>query len=168
MIPSMNEQPQAVATIDLSSQRLELARGGKLLFEALVSTAARGAGELQGSECTPRGWHVIKACIGAGCAPNTVFLGRRPSGEIYSSTLAAEYPQRDWILSRILWLGGLEPGYNRGGPVDTLRRFIYLHGSPDDTPMGVPESHGCIRMRNDDIIALFEKVRTGTRVLIRE
>ncbi|MFQ5487010.1 MAG: L,D-transpeptidase family protein [Gammaproteobacteria bacterium] len=164
----MNEAPQAIITVDLSRQHLQLVRDGKLLLEAPVSTAAKGAGELLGSECTPRGWHVIRACIGTGCAPNTVFVGRRPSGEIYSPALASGNPQRDWILTRILWLGGLEPGRNRGGQVDTLRRYIYIHGCPEETPIGVPGSHGCVRMRNDDVTTLFQQVRAGTRVLIRE
>ncbi len=164
----MKEHSQSVVTVDLSSQHLQLVRGGELLFEAPVSTAVKGAGELQGSECTPRGWHVIRACIGVACAPNTVFVGRRPSGEIYSPDLAASNPQRDWVLTRILWLSGLEAGRNRGGRVDTMRRYIYIHGCPEGTPMGVPGSHGCVRMRNDDIIALFQLVGAGTRVLIRE
>jgi len=133
-----------------------------------VSTAANGPGEQHGSGCTPRGWHRVVARIGAGCVPNTVFIGRRPTGEVYSPTLAQSMPGRDWILTRILWLQGLEPGRNRGGEVDTLRRFIYIHGCPDSEPMGVPRSHGCIRMRNADLVALFDQVPAGTPVCIRE
>jgi lipoprotein-anchoring transpeptidase ErfK/SrfK len=133
-----------------------------------VSTALNGAGEKNGSGCTPRGWHRIRARIGEGCPVNSVFRGRRPTGEIYSAALREAEPQRDWILSRILWLSGLEPGKNRMGQVDTMRRFIYIHGTPDEEPMGVARSHGCVRMRNDDIITLFERVAVGTRVLIEE
>ena len=97
---------------------------------------------------------------------NAVLVGRRPTGEIYGPELAARYPERDWILTRILWLTGLESGFNRGGSADTLRRFIYIHGCPDTVPMGLPLSHGCIRMRNQDLLDLFERVATGDRVFI--
>lgn len=133
-----------------------------------VSTAQNGPGEQHGSGCTPRGLHVIRAKIGAGCAEGTVFVGRRPTGEIYSEALAQAHPQRDWILTRILWLCGREPGKNRFGRVDTLRRYIYIHGCPDNAPMGVPLSHGCVRMRNRDIVELFDLVDVGTEVLIQE
>lgn len=133
-----------------------------------VSTALRGAGECRGSYCTPRGRHRIRARIGAGAAENTVFVGRRPTGEIYSAALAAAHPGRDWILTRILWLCGCEPGRNRWGEVDTMRRHIYIHGSPDTALMGQPGSHGCIRMHNRDLLALFDQVTAGTLVDIVE
>jgi len=137
-------------------------------MDVAVSTAREGAGERAGSHRTPRGMHRIRAKIGEGCPPGTVFVARRPTGEIYSPELARRHPGRDWILSRILWLSGLEVGRNRLGDVDTMRRFIYIHGCPDEEPMGIPRSHGCIRMRNADIIALFERVPVGTRVSIEE
>jgi len=133
-----------------------------------VSTAANGVGELSGSYCTPRGKHIIRAKIGAGQPENTVFVRRRPTGEIYTPELGAAFPKRDWILTRILWLSGCEPGFNRLGAVDTMRRFIYIHGSPDSAEMGVPGSHGCVRMRNSDVIDLFERVTAGTPVEIVE
>ncbi len=154
--------------VSLSDQRLRLWRDGRLVREYLVSTARNGAGERMGSECTPRGRHRVRACIGAGCAPGTVFVGRRPTGEIYSAELAAREPGRDWILTRILWLCGNEPGRNRFGQVDTMRRHIYIHGCPDSEPMGEPRSHGCIRMTNQDVIDLFGRVQAGTPVMIRE
>jgi len=154
--------------ISLGEQRLRLVAGGDALFVCPVSTAAKGAGERRGSEQTPRGWHRVRAKIGGGCAPNTVFVARRPSGEIYSPALARAQPERDWILTRILWLSGLERDRNRLGPVDTMSRYIYLHGCPDETPMGVPASHGCVRLRNRDVIELFDRVPVGTRVLIHE
>ena len=154
--------------ISLSQQRLQLLQDEQVLMDVAVSTAANGAGEANGSGCTPRGWHLVRAKIGAGCPENTVFRARRPTGEIYSAELAAADPGRDWILSRILWLSGLEPGRNRLSTVDTMRRYIYIHGTPDDEPMGVALSHGCVRMRNRDIIGLFELVEIGTRVLIEE
>lgn len=129
-----------------------------------VSTALNGSGERNGSGCTPRGKHYVRAMIGAGRPLNTVFVGRRATGEILTPELAARYPERDWILTRILWLCGLEPGKNRLGSVDSFRRFIYIHGTPDTEPMGVPESHGCIRMRNDQVVELFRQVRPGTPV----
>jgi lipoprotein-anchoring transpeptidase ErfK/SrfK len=134
----------------------------------LVSTSARGAGERNGSYRTPRGRHVIRAKIGAGAPLNTVFVERRPTGEIYFPELAARFPERDWILTRILWLSGCEPGLNRLGEVDTMRRMIYIHGSPDSAVMGKPGSIGCVRMHNADLVELFERVPVGTPVDIVE
>ncbi len=152
--------------VDIRSQTLVLWDHGRRVFETAISSAANGPGEINGSGCTPRGAHKVRAKIGAGAAANTVFVGRRPTGEIYTPELAMRYPGRDWILTRILWLSGLEPGVNRLGNVDTMRRFIYIHGSPDTVPMGVPGSHGCIRMRNADVIRLFDLVPVGTPVNI--
>lgn len=152
--------------ISIPEQRLVLLDGAREAMNVLVSTAANGAGEVFGSGCTPRGAHVIRAKIGAGCAADTVFVGRRPTGEIYTPELRAQFPARDWILTRILWLSGCEVGRNRLGNVDTMRRYIYIHGTPDETPMGVPGSHGCIRMRNADLISLFDRVPVGTPVYI--
>lgn len=153
--------------VSLAEQRLRLYEQGEIVMDVLVSTSSKGAGEIRGSEQTPRGWHYIRAKIGADAAPNTVFKGRRPTGEIYSAELGVSQPGRDWMLTRILWLCGLEPGKNRLGDVDTMCRYIYIHGTPDEEPMGVPASHGCIRMRNNDVIELFERVPVGTRILIR-
>jgi len=153
--------------VDISRQRLRLIEADAT-EEFVVSTAANGAGELFGSECTPRGKHIIRAKVGAGELENTVFVGRRPTGEIYTPELARQFPQRDWILTRILWLSGLEPGFNRLGKVDSMRRYIYIHGCPDGDRLGVAGSHGCIKMRNRDIIRLFERVPSGTRVSIHE
>ena len=164
----MNRRPGDYLHIDLSRQRLRLWRDGELRAEYPVSTAGNGAGERMGSECTPRGWHRVRARIGADCPAGTVFVGRRPTGEIYSEALRLEQPERDWILSRILWLCGNEPGWNRLGEVDSMRRYIYIHGCPDSEPVGEPRSHGCIRMRNEDIIALFPGVPAGMPVLIEE
>ncbi len=154
--------------INLGRQTLRLFEGKELLREYPVSTAANGPGEKNGSECTPRGRHKIRALIGRGAAPGAVFMSRRPTGEIYSPDLAARYPHRDWILTRILWLSGLEPGRNRLREVDTMRRYIYIHGTPDETKLGAPGSHGCVRMRNRDVIELFELVPAGTEVNIKE
>ena len=133
-----------------------------------MSTASKGAGEERGSYCTPRGAHLIRAKIGEGLAANTVFVARRPTGELYTLQLGEQFPGRDWILTRILWLSGREPGRNRLGSVDTMRRYVYIHGSPDSAAMGAPGSHGCIRMRNADIVDLFDLVPAGTAVVISE
>ena len=153
--------------IDISMQTLELLDdSGKLLRRYAVSTALHGVGEERGSNCTPRGLHVIRAKIGAGQPVNTVFVRRRPTGEIYTPQLGAQFPGRDWILTRILWLSGCEPGYNRLGTCDTMRRYIYIHGTPDERNLGVPYSHGCINMRNADLLELFDLVTVGTMVHI--
>ena len=153
--------------VNITSQQLDLIDdSGAFIKRYPVSTSKQGAGEINGSYCTPRGRHVIRARIGAGQPANTVFVERRPTGEIYTPELAARFPGRDWILTRILWLSGCEPGFNRLGNVDTMRRYIYIHGSPDSVGMGTPGSIGCIRMRNQDIIDLFNRVKVGTEVQI--
>jgi len=154
--------------VDLSAQTLDLLEDTRLLHRFDVSTAVAGAGELRGSGCTPRGLHRVRLRIGDGCPVGTVFVGRRPTGEVYDSELAARFPQRDWVLTRILWLTGLESGRNRGGSCDTLGRFIYIHGCPDSEPMGVPRSHGCIRMRNAELVELFALTPAGALVEIVE
>ena len=153
--------------ISIATQTLTLLNDdGELLAQFPVSTAANGVGCEKDSGCTPLGAHVIRAKIGEGVAPNTVFVGRRATGEIWSPELMAEYPHRDWILTRILWLSGKEVGKNRLGNVDTMQRYIYIHGAPDSTDMNVIGSHGCVRMRNADMIALFDMVAVGTTVYI--
>ena len=152
--------------VDLSAQRLTVLDGGREARTYLVSTSKYGAGERNGSFCTPRGRHIVRAKIGAGAPIGAVFRARRPTGEIYTPELGARYPDRDWILTRILWLSGTEVGRNRLGDVDTMRRYIYIHGAPDEAPMGVPGSIGCIRMRNADIVELFDLVPVRTPVLI--
>jgi hypothetical protein len=131
-----------------------------------ISTASNGTGCEKNSGCTPLGAHIIRAKIGAGAPVNTVFSSRRPTGEICTPELMAQFPERDWILTRILWLSGTEIGKNRLGNMDSMQRYIYIHGTPDSEPMGVPRSHGCVRMRNVDVVALFDAVDVGTRVLI--
>ncbi|MDN2659556.1 L,D-transpeptidase [Neptunomonas phycophila] len=153
--------------LNIKEQQLTLIEPGRTTRFS-ISTAANGAGEQTGSGCTPRGLHIIRAKIGAGLPENAVFIGRRFTGEIYSSALAQSNPGRDWILTRILWLSGCEPGVNRLGNVDSMRRYIYIHGTPETEPMGVPASHGCIRMRNNDLLTLFNRVSVGTPLLIEE
>ncbi len=154
-------------TIHIPTQTLTLFdAAGRQLRSYRVSTAGNGVGEENGSFCTPRGRHVIRAKIGTGEPANTVFVKRRPTGEIYTPQLGAQYPGRDWILTRILWLCGREPGYNRWGSCDTMRRYIYIHGTPDSTELGRPGSHGCVRMRNAELMELFDLVPAGTEVEI--
>lgn len=153
--------------IRIPAQTLELYDdSGKLARSYQVSTGANGVGEESGSFCTPRGRHVIRARIGAGQPENAVFVERRPTGEVWTPELGAQNPGRDWILGRILWLSGKEPGYNRFGSCDTMRRYIYIHGTPDSVELGRPGSRGCVRMRNRDLVELFDKVEAGTEVEI--
>ena len=152
--------------ISIPEQSLALLENGREIRRYAVSTSRNGAGERQGSFCTPRGGHIVRAKIGTGQPVNTVFVRRRPTAEIWTPELAERFPGRDWILTRILWLSWCEPGKNRMGEVDTMRRYIYIHGSPDNTEMGKPGSIGCIRMRNQDVVELFERVSPGTAVEI--
>lgn len=154
--------------VSLAEQRLLGLREGVVVFACGVSTAVNGPGELDGSGCTPRGRHRVRARIGDGQPLAAVFVGRRPTGEVWTPALAGQFPQRDWILTRILWLCGEQPGFNRGAGCDSQRRFIYLHGTPDDQPMGVARSHGCIRLRNADMLELFELTPVGCQVDILE
>ncbi len=144
--------------VSLPAQTLELYDGANLLARYRISSARLGAGEQSESYMTPRGRHIVRAKIGSGCPENTVFVRRRPTGELWTAELAAQFPERDWILTRILWLSGREPGCNRLGQVDTMRRYIYVHGTPDSVKLGEPGSRGCLRMRNSDIVELFDRV----------
>ena len=160
--------PDRFFKVQIGQQTLELVEAGQIVERWPVSTARNGAGEKKGSEKTPRGWHRIRALIGAGLPAGTVFRGRRPTGEVFDPVLDTQFPNRDWILTRILWLGGLEPGFNRYGDVDTTWRYIYIHGSPDHGVTGVPASHGCIRMKSEDVIDVFERATSGMQSLIEE
>jgi lipoprotein-anchoring transpeptidase ErfK/SrfK len=153
--------------ISIPSQKLYLyGDNNHVIRQYRISSARNGVGQENGSFRTPLGKHLIRAKIGADQPVNTVFVRRRPTGETYSPELGARYPGRDWILTRILWLSGCEPGFNRLGSVDTMRRFIYIHGSPDTVEMGKPGSIGCIRMNNEDLLDLFARVNFGTEVYI--
>jgi len=159
--------PPLKINISIGEQSLEVCSPqGKCLLRYSISSAANGVGQLMNSNCTPAGRHVIRAKIGDGEPVNTVFRGRRPTGEIYQNEMREAEPDRDWILTRILWLSGCEPGFNRLKNVDTMRRYIYIHGTPDEVPLGTPGSHGCIRMRNHELLALYDLVSAGTPVTI--
>ncbi|QKE62848.1 L,D-transpeptidase [Aquipseudomonas campi] len=154
--------------ISIADQCLYGFADGRLVLRLAVSTALNGAGERSGSNCTPRGRHQVRAKIGEDLPLGAVLRGRRWTGEVWSSELHQQFPGRDWILTRILWLSGCEPGINRLGAVDTFRRYIYLHGTPDTEPLGVPLSHGCVRLRNADLLQLFPRVPLHCAVLIDE
>jgi len=154
--------------VDVPAQTLAVSdAAGQPVADFRVATARQGVGEKLGSEQTPRGRHYIRAKIGQGLPAGAVLVSRRPTGEIFSPDLRLLHPNRDWILTRILWLCGLEPGKNRLGDVDTMRRYVYIHGCPDEDPMGIPGSRGCVKMRNADVITLFDLVPVGTPVTIR-
>jgi len=152
-------------TIDIHIPSQRLSYRGRIYS---ISTSKNGLGERNGSFCTPRGRHIVRARIGAGQPLNAVFVRRRPTGEIWTPELHATHPGRDWILTRILWLSGCEVGFNRLGELDTMRRFIYIHGAPASVPMGVPGSIGCIRMRGEEVLELFERVSPFTPVVVHE
>jgi len=154
--------------ISIKQQSLSLCDGEQLIKEYKVCTAKNGVGEQFGSECTPRGEHVVRAKIGENAPLGSVFIGRRLTGEIYNQDLNDAFPDRDWILTRILWLSGTERGKNRSGNVDTMRRYIYIHGAPDELVCSEPSSHGCVRMLNEDVAELFAAVEAGTRVVISD
>lgn len=154
--------------VNTEKQTLQLFEGNQSILAYPVSTALKGLGEEKDTDKTPRGWHIIRAKIGTGSPKYTVFIGRRPTGEIYSPALGLAYPERDWILSRIMWLSGCELGFNRLGNVDTMQRYIYIHGCPDEVTLDRPLSHGCIRMHNDALIDLYDRVAVGTKIFIGE
>lgn len=152
--------------INTAKQELKLIEKESCLFNCLISSAKNGLGELQDSECTPRGWHFIAQKIGAGAAANTVFVARQATGEIYSPALGNRYPDRDWILTRIIRLQGCEVARNQGQHVDSYQRYIYIHGTPDAVKLGQIGSKGCIRMRNQDLINLFNLIEINNLVYI--
>ncbi len=160
------ETTETYLNISIADQRLTVVINDVIDKTYPISTAKNGVGENKGSECTPRGWHRIRVKIGDSSPLNSVFVGRRATGEIYTPALSQEYPERDWVLSRILWLGGLESGKNRYGDVDSTWRYIYIHGCPDELMDGQPKSHGCIRMKNQDVVELFNIVDIGLKVFI--
>lgn len=157
-----------IIEIKINSQSLDIIDNNQVKIKSYrISSAKNGAGQERGSFCTPLGKHIVRAKIGENQPVNTVFIGRRPTGEIYSPSLGEKYQGRDWILTRILWLSGCEPGFNRLGTVDTMRRYVYIHGSPDSTNIGEPGSIGCIRMLNTDLLELFDLTDVGTEVTIK-
>lgn len=156
---------QADVWIDLAGQTLSLPKHNKFY---VISSGKNGIGEQENSGKTPRGWHKVALKFGHSAPKNAVFKARQETGEVYDDALATQFPERDWILSRILWLSGLEENLNQGEGCDTFKRYIYIHGTPDTEPMGIPMSHGCIRMRNEDVIELFDLIPEQALVFISE
>jgi lipoprotein-anchoring transpeptidase ErfK/SrfK len=147
--------------LDVARQELSGFAGSRELLRYPVSTAKLGLGCGEGSFQTPHGAHRVRLKIGAACPPGAIFRGRRWTGEVLDESLRRRFPNMDWVLTRILWLQGLERGVNRGGGVDTLRRFVYIHGTHEEDLVGRPVSYGCVRMRNTDIAVLFDRVTAG-------
>ncbi len=167
MTRKFGKSPNArLIVVQVNEQCLSLYQHGRLQHSWPVSTAKNGIGNRPNSYQTPVGAHRIDEKIGDGAKPGTVFSGRVATGQIIDVTTGNINPDLDLITSRILWLTGMEPGINQGGSVDSHRRYIYIHGTADEAHIGQPVSQGCIRMRNDDVIELFDLVETGTLVLI--
>lgn len=168
MLSNLPLKDEKIINVDVGKQQLCLLKNDRVIKCYSISTAKNGVGQVNGSECTPLGWHIIRAKIGENEKENTVFVGRRASGEVFNETLREESTERDWILTRILWLSGLEKGENRGAEVDTMRRYVYIHGCPDADSFVSPSSHGCVKMHNKDVIELFDSIESGIRVFIHE
>lgn len=157
--------------IDTQKQQMFVYQAEQLIATYAVSTAKNGTGSLENSGCTPLGEHQIAEKFGDGLPQNAVFVARQFTGELYDDELGGAFAERDWILGRIMWLDGCENGINQGQNadgfcVDSKSRYIYIHGTPDSEPMGVPLSHGCVRMRMNDVVKLYEQVAIGTKVII--
>jgi L,D-transpeptidase YbiS len=151
--------------VSVDEQRFRLVEDGKVVWSVPCSTAANGTGSQMGSEKTPLGWHVVSRKIGDGAPVGQVFRGRAPTKEIWKP---GDEVSEDLVLTRILILDGLEPGKNKGGNVDSRARYIYVHGTNDEERIGEPASHGCVRLRNADVVTAFERIPEGTALLITE
>lgn len=149
--------------VSVPEQRLRLIRDGRIIWQRLCATATKGIGQQRGSNKTPAGWHSVRARIGDGAPWGQVFRARGRTSQIWQP---GQDTTEDLVLTRILWLDGEEPGFNRGGDVDSARRYIYIHGTNDEGAIGTPSSHGCVRLRNDDVIDLYDRVAEGIPVLI--
>lgn len=155
--------------INVTQQQLRLLdEDDNLLKQYPVSTSKYGAGSENGSEKTPLGLHRVKDKLGGAMPVNEVYIGRVPQGDLEECQQRGVNLPDDVIMSRIMWLEGMEPGRNQGGYVDTYQRFIYIHGTNHEDSIGTPASIGCIRMRNDDVVDLFRQVEVGSEVLIEE
>lgn len=152
--------------ISIQQQRLFLVKDGRCETSYLISSAKNGVGEQEGSYCTPRGWHEIAEIIGLDAPINAVFKARQPTGQIYTLELEKDFPDHDWILTRIIRLKGQEISFNAGKNCDTYDRFVYIHGCPDNAILGRPASHGCIRMHNQAVIELASCIGKGDSLFI--
>ena len=155
--------------INIAEQQLSLLdEDGNMIHQYPVSTSKKGSGNQNGSEQTPLGMHRIKNKLGGAMPVNEVFIGRVPHGSLEECIERELDLPDDVIMSRIMWLEGMEPGRNQGGYVDTYERYIYIHGTNHEDTIGMPNSIGCIRMRNNDVVDLFRLVEVGSEVLIEE
>ncbi|MFT3990935.1 MAG: L,D-transpeptidase [Luteolibacter sp.] len=143
--------------VSVSDQQMLLVRDGKPVKSYKISTSKFGIGDRPGSNCTPLGRMQIAKKIGTNVTPGTVFKSRRPTSEV----LQPNAPGRDPIVSRIMWLTGCET-HNH----NTFRRFIYIHGTPEEYRLGTPASYGCIRMGTKDVVDLYDRVGTGADVFV--
>jgi L,D-peptidoglycan transpeptidase YkuD (ErfK/YbiS/YcfS/YnhG family) len=152
---------QFVLTVNIAEQTVSLFEHNKLVKKIPCSTSRFGIGQKEGSNCTPLGLHRIVEKIGAGAPAGTVLKSRKIVGHVSQPEFADAK-----ITTRILWLEGLEPGFNRGGNVDSHARYIYIHGTADQASIGKPTSCGCIHLADADLIPLFDLLPTGTLVWI--
>mgnify|MGYP001378656138 CR=1 FL=1 len=164
-----NYSTEQVVVIDASNQKLLLIEKGQVTHRWVISTAEAGLGSRKGSNQTPLGAHRLAQKIGDGAPLGTVFKARQNTGRIAKIlTAPGARSGEDNVTTRIMWLDGLEPGLNKGDMVDSYQRFIYIHGTDEEGRLGAPASHGCIRMRNQDVIDLYDRVREDTLVFIAE
>jgi len=156
-----------VAVVDVARQTLTLAQDGSVLRVFRVSTARAGIGSAEGSGQTPPGRHRVCRLFGHSAAPGQVFVSRRAvKGLVIPRTDWCVPSSKDYVLTRILWLEGLDPGLNRGPGIDSRTRYIYIHGTNQEHLLGTPASHGCIRMANDDVVELFAFVRRHRDLIV--
>ena len=151
--------------VSIAEQSMRLFEQGTLLNTLKVSTSLCSPSNTKNSLGTPRGLHVIADRIGTGQPPGMVFKGRVATGHHYSE-LSEQENERNLITTRILWLKGLEPGYNLGGNVDSYARYIYIHGTNHEDRIGAPSSGGCVQLTNMEMLQLFDVVRQGDWVNI--
>lgn len=161
-MPSAEPEGPRLVLIDTRSQSLRVLSQGREVFACRVSTALAGPGCREGSGCTPWGWHRISSVLGDGAEPGARFVSREFTGWVWSG----ESSEDDLILTRILWLEGLEPGVNKGPGIDSHDRYIYIHGTNREDLLGVPASHGCVRVSNENAVRLADLVGENDAVFI--
>ena len=162
----LKQQNQPYAVVAIEAQRLYLMHDGRLLKAYPVSTSAFGPGAQEGSNQTPLGLHQIKQKIGENEPEGMIFKARKPTGRMANIIAEPRDVPEDDVTTRIMWLDGMEPGVNQGGKVDSYKRYIYIHGTPEEGLIGRPASHGCVRMLNADVVDVFNKLPEGTLVYI--
>lgn len=156
---------QRAVWVCVDQQMFRIIENGDVIWQAQCSTAANGTGSQSGSYKTPLGWHRVAEKYGSRAAWGQEFVARRPTRTVWQP---GDDTEKDMVLTRILWLDGLEPGRNKGGEVDSYHRYIYIHGTNGEEDIGTPASMGCVRLLNDDVIEAYELIPVDTRVLITE